>query len=219
MNMKLTIPFALIGASLATAAVAAGGPTYTIHFRPTLHKHLHYGMQMNMGKMAVTAKFTITAVSFSGGKYTVVTKYDSMTIPGAPPETVKQMLDGMTFTQVVDQNGKVLSTKASGMAGPMASSGLTMNGAIYGGKPVHVGDSWMASSSVRGHTETVRIKLLNVSGFGGGQLATLQVTPTSTAGKDMPVVITVDTATGTLHTMKMTGTSRQGPMTALVKLQ
>lgn len=209
---------AVVSPSILAAPPA--GPSYTFHYQPQVHKHLHYGMQMKMQAMSITADFTMTATSFKDGKYTIETVYNSMQIPSVPPEQVQKMLAGTKITQLVDKNGNILKTTASGMLGQMGGGGgMGVSGSVFSRSAVHVGDTWTGSTKVNGKETKVKVRLLGVKRQGSGQLATLQMTQTSGEMAGSPVVVTVDPATGTMHSMHMSGKSPQGTVDIAVQLK
>jgi hypothetical protein len=223
-----------IAGSIALASLqyglAASDSAYTIHFKPTVGKHLHYGMDMQMSgaqAMEITASFSLVATQHKAGKYTVVTTIDSMKVPGAPADQMKKMFAGTTITQVVDEHGKILSTKATGMASQMMQGGsMGMTGEVFPSHPVHIGDSWVASTAAAGHSTQVKVKLVAVKTVGGKQFATLHLLPltqSSPMAKTGPITLVLETATGTLHSMNLTGDMGAGgtptKMTISVKLR
>jgi hypothetical protein len=210
--MQKLVALYLFG-TLATGTLATppAGPTYTIKFHPPIGRHFHYGMWMDMSgvqTMAVTASFSLVANQLSGGKYSVVTTIDSMTAPGAQEAQMRAMLKGTKVTQVVDGTGRVLSTKAEGpMKAMLQWGGMGTTGAIFPKKPAHIGDTWTGTTDAAGPKSSVKVKLVGIKSVGGKQLAVLSLTPlTTTLGaKTGPMTVTVETATGILRTMEMTG--------------
>ena len=227
--MQKPLAFGLVGA-LTVACCGLGiskpppGQAYTLHFRPPVGRPLHYGMSMVMSgasTMTVTASFTLTTTAHTAGKYTVVTTIESMTAPGAPPDQIKKMLAGTKVTQTVDENGSILKTEAVGpMKDMMKQGSMGSTAGIFPKHPVHVGDTWVGTSSAVGGKQTVKVKLVGVKTADGKQVAVLQVSPTSQAkgAKTDPITAVIETASGVLHSMDMTGSMDQGTSGAKMRM-
>ncbi|MHB8636873.1 MAG: hypothetical protein ACYC96_10425 [Fimbriimonadaceae bacterium] len=211
---KVLYAAVLFAASGVVSANSGAGPSYTIRFRPTVGKRLHYVMSMLMTAatapaMSIRARFTMTATKHVARKYTVVTVIDYMSgVPGAQPNQVNSMLKGSKVTQVMDENGNIVSTKAVGpMKWMMQGGTMGSTGGLFPRKAVHVGDTWTGSSLDVGPKSSVRVKLLGVKSAGGKQVATLHIIPITQSpyAQSGPITVVVETKTGVLRSMEMSG--------------
>ncbi len=183
-----------------------------LQFKPPLNRAYRYAIETTLGAgtgAPIKVEKTVTATGLDKGVYTVVTKFNSVSL-GATTEGIPQaerFLKQQVVTQTVDGAGRILSSDAIRATAALMIGGLeALNAVTFPPNPVKVGDSWQGKSELGGARQVVGLKLVSVREEHGRRLARLEMSliePPPSLQMAMAIPLEVDAETGVLRRLEL----------------
>jgi|GEM_PF-4440336 len=206
--------YALLLAALSLAAFAPAQKGYLLRLRLKQNEVVKYDMAVTSMGMNIDMGMKLTCTKVAGHQYTLVTTMGSMTMNGKPvPAQQAEQIKKMVVTTVVDDQGRTLSTKTTGVPGMGPDSQSTT--VPFPAGPVTVGKTWTGTNKVNNMSINTTYKFVGVKSVGGVQCAMIESTPNGIPGMklDKPILTAVDLSKGIPIQLIMSATVGQGAQT------
>lgn len=204
--------FALLLMALTLAVFASAQKGYLLRLRLKPNEVVKYAMAIQTMGMNIDMTMQLKITKVANHQYTMVTTMGAMSMNGKPmPAQSQEQMKKMVVTTVVDERGRTISTKATGM--PMGT-GTQSSTVPFPEGPVTVGKTWSGKSNVNNVQVETTYKFVGVKTVNGVQTALIESTPQGIPAMklDKPIVTAVDLVKGIPVTLSMSGSVNNNPM-------